>query len=391
MTQNQQLWSIYVNGKVLDHPSMYEAGYVAYGTKIDMEINTHGSMEFTVPMENPNYQVSQKIGSIVIALNGDTEVFRGRIAETKRDFYNNIKVYCEGQLAFLCDSRMPPFSVKESVKTFLSRILTMHNECVDENRQFQLGTVTVTDPDNNGILVRSSESSLSAWEIISERLVNSLGGYLRVRKAAGKYYLDYLSELTEKSGQSVSFGNNLLNLEEHITGDEIATVVYPFGAKIEEDGTNENSYDKYQNESTLSSGTLWHGNRVTVREVNSGVMYVEDETGIGKWGKIWGTNVWDDVTLPENLMKRAKAWLKERETSTTAITLNAVDLHLVDADIDAISMGQLVLVKSEPHGINEYLPCVKTHTEPGNPDSNTIGLGVTRKTLTRKVAQNAGR
>lgn len=380
------MWTIYAGGQIIDHPNLYDAGYTVADTEIDLEINTHGSMKFTVPCSNPAYDTVKRLGTIVTAERDGTEMFRGRVAETSRDFYNSLEVYCEGQLAFLCDSMLQPFAFKGSVAAFLQFILDTHNACVADDKKLYPGNVTVTDPDNNGILVRSSDSSISCWDAISGRLIDMLGGYIMVRKSDGKHYVDYLSELTTESGQAVKFGENLLNLEEYITAADVVTVLYPFGARIEEDGTNENSCDKYMEEPEGSGTTLWHGNRVTVRESNSGKMYVEDANGIALWGKIWGTNVWDDVTLPGNLLAKAQKWLQDSIKSATTITLNAVDLSLMDIDIDDIQVGDLVRVVSEPHELDRNMPCTKTHIEPGAPDKNTITLGASTKTLTRSIS-----
>ncbi len=387
MSTGARTWAIYVNGEVLDHPNLYDAGYVVADVEIDQAVNTHGSMQFTVPVTNPAYEKAKELGAMVTAVRGNTEVFRGRIAETTRDLYNSLDVYCEGQLAFFCDSMLQPFAFKGTATNFLKLIIDTHNTCVAQEEQFKLGNVTVTDPDNNGILVRSSDSSISCWEAISSRLIDMLGGYLMVRKSGSNYYIDYLSQLTVRSGQTVSFGKNLLSLEEYITAENVVTVLYPFGARIEEDGTNENSYDKYMEEPEASGTTLWHGNRVTVREANGGKLYVEDADGIAEWGKRWGTNVWDDVTLPQNLLTKAAQWLKNSIRSSTTITLGAVDLSLVNADIDEIQVGDLVTVVSVPHNMETELPCIKTHTEPGAPDKSTITLGAETKTLTKRIAE----
>ena len=383
---SQRIWAIYIDSEYIDHPSLYDVGYTVTDVEIDAEINKHGSMEFTVPMSNPRYEDAKTLGATVTALFGDEEIFRGRIAETTRDFYNNIDVYCEGQLAFFCDSMVQPFAYKGSVKDFLQFIINTHNACVDGKRTFHLGNVTVTDPDNNGILVRSSDSALSCWEIITSRLIEPLGGYLLVRKENETYYIDYLAELTNRNNQVVQFGTNLLNLDEHIDTEDIVTVLYPFGAKIGDDGENENGYDKYQEEPEGSGITLWHGNRVTVREANGGKMYVEDQAGVETWGKIWGTNVWDDVTLPTNLLQKAQQWLADRIKSTTEITLSAIDLHLIDVEMDDIRIGDLVRVKSTAHHMDQYMPCYKMHIEPGAPDKNEITLGMTTESLTKRIA-----
>lgn len=387
VNSNPALWAIYAGDVCIDHPNLYDQGRVVADIEIDLEVNAHGSMKFTVPITNPGYDTVTQLGTVVIATYGGRKVFRGRVADTTRDFYNNVEVYCEGHLAFLCDSMLPPFAYKGTVTSFLRFILDTHNSEVEDYKKLYLGTVTVTDPDNNGVLVRSSESSISSWEAVSGRLIDMLGGYVMVRETDGKYYVDYLAELTEKSNQTVEFGENLLDLEEHIDTENIVTVLYPFGARIEENGTNENTYDKYTEEPETSGLTLWHGNRVTVREANGGTMYVEDADGIKVWGKIWGTNVWDDVTLPSNLLTKAKEWLKNQVKATTTIELNAVDLHIVNIEIDDIQLGEIVHVRSAPHDLETDMPCLKIHLEPGAPDKSTVTLGATATELTKSIAK----
>lgn len=393
IASNPKLWKIYAGAACISNPNLYDSGVLVTDVEIDMELNAHGSMKFTVPMNNPHYKMVT-LGQIITASNGTKEVFRGRVAEVSKDFYNNLEVYCEGQLAFFCDSMLQPFAFKGSVTEFLTLIVNTHNSQVESWKQFKLGNVTVTDPDNNGVLVRSSDSALSCWEIISGRMIDALGGYLMVRKSGDAYYVDYLKELTEESGQTVKFGENLLDIEEYIEAEDVVTVLYPFGARIDQNGTNENSADKYMEEPENAGTTLWHGNRVTVRSVNNGHMYVENATGIAKWGRIWGTNVWDDVTEPANLLTKANAWLEEQIKATTTITLNAVDLHLVDVDIDEIWLGDHVQVTSRPHDLNTKMLCTKLHIEPWNPTGNSVTLGTSKRSLTQSIssgmAQGAG-
>jgi len=392
MIDNPRTWRFYADGEIIDHPRYYDTGYVVIDPEIEEELNSHGSLKFTIANTHPLYSTIKQIGTIITAYNGEDEVFRGRVAETTRDFYNNLEVYCEGQLAFFCDSVMQPFAFKGSVTEFLSMLLDNHNSQVDATRQFTLGTVTVTDPDNNGVLVRSSDSALTTWEIISGRLLDSLGGYLLIRKGKTTHYIDYLADISTVSdgAQTIQFAENLLDLEEYISAEDVVTVLMPFGAKIEEDGTNANDTDKYQEEPEASGTTLWHGNRVTIRSVNNGEYYVEDADGVALWGRIWGTNVWDDVTEPANLLTKAKAWLKDNIKSSTTMTLTAVDLHLVDVDIERIHLGDFVRVYSRPHNLNRYMSCIKVHTEPKHPDNSSVTLGATVQTLTRSLAGGKG-
>lgn len=389
---NPKTWRFYAGGFIIDHPLLYDSGYVVINPEIEQELNAQGSLKFTIANTHPQYSLIKQIGTIVTAYNGTDEVFRGRVLDTTRDFYNNIEVYCEGQLAFLCDSLMQPFAFKGSVTEFMTVLINNHNSQVDATRQFQLGNVTVTDPDDNGVLVRSSDSALTTWEIVNSRLLDMLGGYLFVRKSGSDYYIDYLADIAmvDSATQTIKFGENLLDLEEYISADDVVTCLMPFGAKIEEDGTNANDYDTYQEEPEDSGTTLWHGNRVTIRSVNGGALSIMDASGVALWGKIWGTEVWDDVTEPANLLKKAKAWLADKIKSSTTMTLTAVDLHLVDVDIERINLGDYVKVYSKPHSLNRYMSCISLHIEPKHPDNSTITLGATAQTLTRSLTGGQG-
>lgn len=389
ITTNPKLWTTWANGSLVDHPNLYAEGYMLTDKAVDGEVNAFGSMKFSVPAEHPLYDTIKKIGTVVEAYDGDELAFRGRVMDTSREFDNTISVYCEGQLAFFCDTVMEPFAFKGEVKTLLTKIIENHNSQVDDSRKFEVGTITVTDPDDNGVLVRSSEKPLTSWEMIQNRLIDTLGGYIRVRKTKTGFAVDYLAEFVDVCDQVVKCGENLLDLEEYITADEVVTCLLPLGAKIEEDGTNENETDKYQELPEEAGATYmrnWYGSRVTVRSVNDGEAYVEDPDGVALWGKIYGTNTWDDVTEPANLLRKAKEYLSENVKSSITMTINAVDLHLVDVDIGRIHVGDLVKVYSSAHRLNRYMACIGTHKEPSDPAKNTITLGSTVKTLTQSLS-----
>lgn len=379
-------WSIYAGTELIASSDGIDQDYTVYGIEIDKELNAHGSASFTIPCTHPLFETVKKLGTIItINYNGE-ETFRGRVAETTKNFRNSIEIYCEGQLAFLCDSLIQPFAFRGTVADFLKLILETHNACVDSERQFQFGKCTVTDPDNNGVLVRSSDSAISCWDVIDGRLVDALGGYILPRRTNGVYYIDYLAEPEKKSTQVIRFGENLLDLEEYMTAEDVVTVLMPFGADIDEDGTNSNSSDQYQDEPQTTS--LWHGNRVTIRSVNDGKMYIENKNGVTRWGRIWGTNVWDDVTKPENLLTKAVAWLEENIKSAMTLEISAVDLSNVDVDIDQFHIGEKIRVHSQPHNIDQDMVCTEMHIEPGNPDQNTITLGAAAEKLTSSVSKN---
>jgi hypothetical protein len=69
-------------------------------------------------------------------------------------------------------------------------LLSNHNAQVDAEKQYSLGNVTVTDP--NDYIVRSDIDYATTWDVITKKLIDLLGGFLQVRHVNGVNYLDYL-------------------------------------------------------------------------------------------------------------------------------------------------------------------------------------------------------
>ena len=121
----------------------------------------------------------------------------------------------------------------------------------------------------------------------------------------------------------IQFGENLLDMIREVRGEDLCTVVVPLGAKDEE--TEE---------------------RLTIASVNNGKDYIEDAEAIALYGRIVKVIEYDDVTLPENLMRKGQSVLNSQRLLSVCITLTAVDLHLLNVDID--------LWKQEVAGIKEF-------------------------------------
>ena len=183
----------------------------------------------------------------------------GRVLHDKKGFYKSKEVYCEGQLAFLLDSVQRPYSFQGDVPELFSQFISSHNNQVDNWKQFQVGNVTVTDP--NDYINRESSQYPNTLDELNEKLVDKLGGYLVPRLQNGIRYLDYLKEPGKKNSQVIEFGKNLLDITEYITADEVFTVMIPLGAKLKDEEGNETG-------------------RLTIESVNEGKDCIENELGI---------------------------------------------------------------------------------------------------------------
>lgn len=87
----------------------------------------------------------------------------------------------------------------KSVREYLDQLIAVHNGQVGENRRFAIGAVTVVDEAFPTYYTNYGKTleSLNA-------LVEAYGGHLRVRKADGVRYLDYLKDYrTQQPGDPV--------------------------------------------------------------------------------------------------------------------------------------------------------------------------------------------
>lgn len=135
--------------------------------------------------------------------------------------------------------------------------------------------------------------------------------------------------------------------------------------------------------------------RLTIESVNDGKDYIEDDAGIALFGRIVRVHEWDDVTLPENLLDKARALLDASIEMAVTLTLNAIDLHLVNADIERIGLGDSVRVISIPHKLDRDFTCSKIVLDMANLDNSEYTFGVKYTTMTEvqssdnKAIQNA--
>ena len=73
---------------------------------------------------------------------------------------------------------------------------------MEEQKQFKLGNITVTD--NNDYVSYSSSEYTKTLDAIKNKLINTHGGYLQVRYEKDGKYLDYLEDFKLRSLQKLN-------------------------------------------------------------------------------------------------------------------------------------------------------------------------------------------
>lgn len=361
------MYTIYADGSPLYIPGVDEqqrALYTVTDPKLSLELNKAGSLTFTMPPGNVAYSALQKLKTVVQVFRDGAEVWRGRMLYSERDFWNQKAVYCEGELAFLNDYQQRPFEYTGSLEGFYRFLLGNYNAAVDSWKRFEPGIVTVVD--TNDYVYRYKETNESTWNLLNDQLLDTHGGYLKVRVENGVRYLDYLAEPGEVSSQTIMFGENLLDFDEYITAEDVYTVIIPQGAQEEGSGT-----------------------RVDITSVNGGKDYLVNETGVALFGHIEKTVQWDDVTLPSNLLAKAKAALDSAIEMAATLTVSAVDLHHVNVNTEALGLGDYIPCVSIPHGLDSKFLLSKMEIPLDTPGGESYTLGVVLAGITDAIISNS--
>lgn len=174
-----------------------------------------------------------------------------------------------------------------------------------------------------------------------------------------------ISETLVIHNQAIRLGENLLDIQKSVKTEDVRTAIIPMGA----------------NNITVANATG-----------HDGSIYVRDSEAIKEYGWIVEKVDFSDINNPDDLLVEAKKYLAKRVKPTVSIELTAVDLSLLDADIQAYRLGDLVPLTSDIHGVsstigdvNTYYPISKIELDLENPTNSKITLGATRPTLSSSL------
>lgn len=364
------MYTIYLDDEILYYPGDDVLSIVG-DPVIKLAIGQAGSCEITVPPTNPCYDSIQNRKSMITVFRDSRNVFSGEVRETDKDRMNCKKVYAVGELAFLQDSIQPQHYYGDVTPTnFLTAVLAEHNDCVEVRKQFAAGLVTVTSGWDQSIKVTDHNSTLEA---LRNQLIGNLGGCFRIRKQNGTRYLDYvtLSDYGSANRQGINFGENLLDYSETLTASDIVTCIIPLGKRTDSQGDFET--------------------RIDIKSVNDGYDYLTaSQAVLNRFGYVWKVVVFDDLEDPADIMAAGQDWLTEAQYETLRLKLTAVDLSMLDADMDAMNLGDRIPCKAEPYGLNMTLPIIEQTLHPLAPQKDTIVLSATLKNKQTTISDQVG-
>lgn len=358
------MYTVYADGAAIHNPATDDPTRLIYCATVTQQANMADAFEFTIYPSNPEAANIHKLSSTIEVYQDGDLLFRGRPIQSKEGWNKQQTITCEGGLAFLNDTILRPYDYTGSVRGYLEALIAQHNAEVPAAKEFTVRTVTVTDPNNT--IVRSNTDYTGTMKEIQEKLVSNLGGYLIPEYSNGTWYLDYLASPNGTTSQKITLAKNLLDFLREQNAENIATALIPLGAV---------------DEST--------GKRITIKSVNNNKDYIIDQTAVAQYGYIFATETWDDVTVPENLLRKAQARLTDYTRLIPTIQLTAVDLSIADQNIEPIRLLDTVTVEDDQHTASgQYLVQQRTYNL-SDPAADKVTFGGAAPTMSGATQKTA--
>lgn len=426
------MYSVYAYFDLLDttpvlvySPDKVEEGYILTSGSFNLEVDNAGDATLTIPYSHPHYAKFKKIKTQIMIKRDNDIVWFGRVFDIRRDFYNNKVITCEGALAFLNDICLAPYQYWVESGDYTANLVTLGTM---EMALTELNTQRAAITDDSSAAAKTLDKQiqnkedeietfkethvLEAWSVqpkdkaahlayINEvynyrcsaaRKVNVFAGNVNLVGDANimgcDSYDTVLSEIQNRiiedynyslvpswsvdtdgrvitsigiyqlpagtCTQKIEFGKNLIDFEEYISGDGIYVNIIPLGS-----GSlniyNDNGVDPLDSHVDLKDRQYYVGGGVS-----------------GDCGPIDKVINFDSIEDRDKLEQAALNIIQlGGGQGTTSFTIKAVDLSLLDVDIDKLNLADSVEVVSAPHGIDKTFICTQTSIDFLNPANNS--------------------
>lgn len=371
------MFSAYADDKLFYSPRLLNEGYAITEPQATLELNKAGSFTFNLPSINPMYSSLKKLKTIITIREDDEVLWKGRVLNDAKDFYNTKAVTCEGELAFLNDIQYEPHDYsKKGIKMgeYFKKLIEHYASECSEERMIKLGNVRGAFTDV--LIYPKTTDYTNVWNLISGNLIGASTGkvgkdevdlsdydrYLYIRREKGVSYIDFVDDIGKASSQIIEFGKNLLDLSEYVDASNVYTQIIPLGKADSK------------------------GNRVDIKLVNGGKNYLQSDSAIALFGKIQKSVIWEDVTNRNTLKANGQRMLNKAVEMAIKITIRAFDLHRINVNTDKIDFGDKVHVVSLPHEISSDFLCSKIVFTLDNLENTEYTFGLDFETMSGSFA-----
>lgn len=391
---------------------------------LTVEDNKSGILEFTIAPSNNGYSKIYPMLTECRVLKNEKIIWFGRVLTVDSDFYKRTKIHCEGGLSYLCDFYYPyeglEINYSYDFQQSVNEIMYWYNETLTDPRFINYGlfrsfTGTTVAYEGTEVVGRYDEefikkpwpypkrSSMTIldWLLASTAFYNGHLFVTRETASDGTWvqYLNFKSGYNTWTGQTIRFGENLLDYTKTIDGSNFHTAVRPYGTREVTEGDRSitiatdvryiletyyhgaNTYDVVVSNSSKDPSQ----NYVMTLDKNRNIAYCHSfgtnmpdvDGSIHSWADIYGIicKPFEVTTAnPEFFIGQLVRHFATTKLESMVIEIRAVDMDLLGAASSDIEILDMIRVISKPHNIDGYFPVTKIEYHLDDPSQTTYTI-----------------
>ena len=353
------MYRVYVGEKLIHDTNI--STLRIHNAVAELELGKTGRFEFLMYEDHPRYSDIVLMTAGIYVYRGEENIFSGRVLRIEYGMYNEKKVVCEGELAFLNDTLIEPDAYYGNFYGYLERLVSVHNMQVDASKRFTVGRISFPDFEGYEYVYEEYATILAA---INASIIKHAEGYLQARNENGVRYLDILSynDTAGTSNQPITLGKNLISLQRTEDGEDLFSAILPLGGVV-------------------------NNTRVTIGSVNGWNNFVVDEDAYNLCGYVAKVVILEGITDPQKLKDAAIAYLRENYIAASNIEITMTDMSHIDDSYKSFTLGQNVTVSSPKHFTGtKTFKIMKMTINVSDPTQTRITVGKVNRGFVESIA-----
>lgn len=331
--------------------------------------NAVGTLGFDIYQDHPAYN-SIKAGSTKIRAYRDGIWTHDYTVESvTNDLQLTKHVTATDELQYLERIEVPSYKtgvdgVPQTVSGLFMWLIEYYNARSGGER-FAFGHIEGDIIDPTTTLDRSSDSQATVASIVKDKIIDSLGGYVRVRRVDGVLTIDLKADAAGVCHQYIEFGENLVDYADEHDASELYTAV-----------TAESKYkDDNGDEVTITLANAPDGDYLT------GYVKQGDTVTNTAAAAIYGVRrkhlSFDGIKNVYTLVENCETYISAHCEPVTTVSVTAADLSSLDTNVQSFDVGLYTRVKAAPMGFDAAFECQGAKRSLNDPTDDKYTLGWT--------------
>lgn len=362
---------------------------------IDLEVNEPGTLTFTLRRTHPAAGTLRKLGDVIRTITDGWRYDYWRVVDVERDFFKNETITCEGVLGILGDYYCLPIFADVEYNTLrvgnydgyqtlgqagitlekLLRAILVTSVNEQTSLPYYNATISnIAEPPN----VEELANSFSGGETVLQavrKVIDEYGGFVSMGPPGYASFTMATAPGATRT-EAIEYGKNLVDLKINESATDLYTSCLGIGEEVQGD-TEQTHF-----------GNNWC---VTAQNRNGNLqdpVYVDASAAlIARYGRRVIMKKFDGLKTPAAVYKAAKRYINMLVSQSVSIEIKAIDLKAVDASAEGFTCGDLVPIRSVPHGIDGSYLCSKAHIDLTDLSQTYYMFGATPKTLSAMAAR----